>query len=92
MINTSKLTALLAAGAVSAMLAMPAHAFDNDAECNAAVAEITRSLLKANVSTGALHEIDSLIQSASGKCSSGDLSGAKADLNAARSKIAQSGS
>ncbi|WP_075996521.1 hypothetical protein [Salaquimonas pukyongi] len=75
---------ILAAGALGAMLAaaatLPAQAFDSPTECHNAVNETTRSLLKANVANADLDEIDAVLVQATGKCDSGDLSGAEADL------------
>ncbi|MCB1385257.1 MAG: hypothetical protein KDJ80_04900 [Nitratireductor sp.] len=86
--HTSRFTAMVfSAGLTLAGFAMPALAFSDANECNAAVAEATTALLKANVSTDALREIDAIIIGAGEKCLSGDLSGAEADIASAKAKI-----
>ena len=85
--NTSK---TLAGGIFAAALmvsALPALAFSDATECNSAVNETTRTLLKANVANSALDEIDAVLVQAAGKCNSGDLAGAEADLAKATDMI-----
>lgn len=90
--NTSKTIAggVLASGILAAALtvsALPALAFSDAAECHNAVDETTRTLLKANVANSALDEIDAVLVQATGKCDSGDLAGAEADLAKAADMI-----
>ena len=81
---------ILAGGILAAALtvsALPAFAFSDATECHNAVNETTRTLLKANVANSALEEIDAVLIQAAGKCDSGDLAGAEADLAKASEMI-----
>ena len=77
----------LLGAAIAVSAALPAYAFNDAAECRSAVAETTRALLKANVANSALDEIDAVLVTAAGKCDSGDLGGAEADLKKTRDMI-----
>ena len=92
MIFPKNMSKYLLSGAIAAVLTvsatLPAFAFSDAAECQNAVNETTRTLLKANVANSALDEIDAVLVQAAGKCDSGDLSGAEADLATATDMIA----
>jgi len=77
--------------ATSATMATPAFAIGNAEECKAAVNEVTRELLKANVSNASLSAIDAAISAADAACTSGDFAGAESQISAARDLIKASG-
>ena len=73
--------------AVSSATVAPAFAISSADECNAAVNEVTRELLKANVSSEALANIDAAISAASSACQSADFAGAQSQITNARDLI-----
>lgn len=80
------ITIAVASGGV--FFSSPAFAVSSIDECNAAVKSVTKDLLKANVKIEALGDIDAALIAAEAKCTSGDFSGAEADLANAKALIA----
>lgn len=87
--RSGKMAVLAATIATSAMLfSAPAFAISSVDDCNAAVKNTTKDLLKANVKIESLGEIDAALIAAEAKCLAQDFSGAEADLANAKALIA----
>lgn len=65
----------------------PAFAIDNKSECDAAVANANKALLKANVSNDKVTEIFGLIDEAIAACAKEAFADAQAKLDAATAEI-----
>lgn len=77
----------LAAFTIISTSALPAYAISSVAECNAAIQEVSVRLLKTNVNSAQLAQIDDAINQATTDCSNDNFSGAEGKLNTANQLI-----
>ncbi len=86
-LTTKAITGITLALGLAIASLQPAFAIENKSECDAAVANANKALLKANVSNDKVTEIFALIDAAIAACAKEAFAEAQAKLDAATAEI-----